>query len=1171
MKKIYQLIALVACLYSFTGLQAQSQSTNKRNCASTEYLNEQIAADPSIVSRMQQIEQHTANFVANRKNNNVNNNNPEAVITIPVVFHVIYNTPAQNISDARLLAQLDVLNKDFAKQNADIGLVPSVFAPLAANTEIQFCLAQRTPAGTPTTGIVRVPTTVTVFPYPGNGMKFTAQGGSDAWDRNQYLNIWVVNIGNNILGFAQFPGGSAATDGVVLLYGSVGSTSVPGTSAPYHFGRTATHEVGHWLNLRHIWGDNFCGDDLVNDTPTQQEDNGGCLTFPHVTCNNGPNGDMFMNYMDYVNDNCMQMFTIGQAARMNAVLAPGGFRNSLTTSLGCQAASGFSFTAGANASSPCPSAATLSASLATTATGSFNTPIVLTATAGVPAGTTVTFSPSPLTPGSSTFVTLNNANTLSNGTYNVTVEGVAGSTTQTTTVTFVIQAGTAPTLTAPANVTVCAGAPANFSVTASGPAVNTYQWQVNTGSGFTNIGGANTASYAIAATTAGQNGYQYRVIATGQCGTATSAAATLTVNSAPAITAQPTNQTACVGSNAVFSVTATGGGLTYVWEQSTNGGTTWAAAPGANTGATYTVTGVTLAQNNYQYRVTVSGNCPSPVTSSAASLIVGNSAAVTGQPANAAVCVGATATFTATATGSSLTYQWQVSTDNGVTWNNVTTGTGGTTLSYTTPVTTFAMNGYRYRLNVFSCSPTPITSNVVTLTVNELAAISAQPVNAVLCAGGNASFSVTAIGTGVTYQWQVSTTGCAGTFTNITGATTNNLVVNAVTAAQSGYAYRVVVTNVCNTVTSSCVTLTVNTPIVVTAQPADVSVCLPTSTATFSVTTTGTAPTYQWQVSTDGGTTWANVAAATSASVTIPNLTAAMSGNRYRVVIAGTCTTSFNSSSATLVVNSPVAITTQPVNTSVCEGSNTTLNVVASGSTITYQWQVNINGGGFTNISNGGPYSGATTATLGIANATAQLSGYVYRVIVSGVPCGSVNSNSATLTVNALPGVVLVAAEYANLTPYTPSGLYSTVSPASGTYTYTWTKDNGPISNTTSWIPVNVDWFGTYDVTVRDQNGCSRTSNKVTVADSTDKLIFIYPNPSTGVFQVRYFSSGNTDYSVNVYDSKGRRVWRKTYPVSARYQQMLVDLGNGAQGVYKVEVRGKDGKRLAAGNVLIQR
>lgn len=1156
MRKLYKLSCLLLLLLTLS-VSVFAQNNQGRNCSTMEYLQKQIEADPSLVGRMQQIEDFTQRYANQR------GNHPEAIVYIPVVFHILYNTAAQNISDARILGQLDVLNKDFAKQNADIGLVPAVFAPLAANTEIQFCLAQRDPSGQATNGIIRKSTTVTQFTYPTNNMKFTATGGSDAWPRDQYLNIWVCQMSGGILGFAQFPGGSASTDGVVLLTGSVGSTSAPGTATPYHLGRTATHEVGHWLNLRHIWGDSFCGNDFVNDTPTQQTSNFSCPSFPHVTCSNGPNGDMFMNYMDYVNDNCMQMFTVGQGVRMNAVLAPGGARASLTSSLGCVAPSGFNFNATTSANVTCAVTTSPSVNLGTTANGGFSTPIVLTSS-GAPVGTTVSFSPATINPGSSTSVTLNNANTLANGTYNITVTGTAGTMVQTTTISYVVSGGTAPSInTHPANSTVCAPTGAGFSVTAAAsPAVMGYQWQVNTGSGFTNIAGATSASYNTVSTAPAMNGYQYRVLVMGQCGTATSNAAVLTVNSAPAITVAPANTTVCAGSNASFSVTATGSGLTYQWQINTGSG--FNNISGA-TAASYTENAVTLGQNGHQYRVIVTGICGSPLTSSAATLNVGNNAAIANQPTSLVVCVGDAANFSVNATGSSLTYQWQVNSGSGF-----TDISGATASSYNAGPATAAQNGYQYRVNIFSCTPTPLTSNAVTLTVNTPASIGTQPAAVELCAGNDASFSVVASGTAVTYQWQVSTTGCGGTFNNIAGATSATLAVDDVIASQNGYAYRVVVSNSCNSITSSCVVLTVNTPIVVTSQPVGTSVCLPTSTASFSVAVTGTAPAYQWQVNTGSGFT--NISGATSATLNLTGLTAAMNGYQYRVVLSGTCTAAFNSDAVTLVVNTPVAITDQPDDASICEGDNVSFGVSATGSTITYQWQVRKNGGPFVNVTNAAPYSGATTATLSITNANVVLSGNEYRVIVSGVPCGAVNSDTVSLTVNPLPGVVLVAAEHNSLTPYNPTGLYSTVSPP-GNYTYTWYKNSAVIAGQSgSYIaPVTVDWFGQYQVLVTDANGCSRTSNAVTIKDSVSNLLFIYPNPSKGIFQVRYYSAAATSFTLNVYDSRGARVWSKQYSAAARYEQMLVDLRRNAQGTYTVEVKGANGKRLASGHVVISR
>lgn len=285
--------------------------------------------DPSIIQQKIAIENFTQQFIANDEGGD------RAVLTIPVVVHVVWNTATENISEAQILSQLDVLNEDFRKMNADVSSVPGVFQPLASDVEIEFCLATTDPNGNPTSGITRTNTSLTSFPYPGNAMKFDAQGGKDAWPRDSYLNMWVCDLAAGLLGFAQFPGGGASTDGVVIDYLYFGNTGT--ATAPYDLGRTATHEVGHWLNLYHIWGDDddCSGSDLVADTPNQEVDNGGCPTFPHVTCSNGPNGDMFMNYMDYTNDACMFMFSAGQTTRMRALFASGGFREPLLSSMGC--------------------------------------------------------------------------------------------------------------------------------------------------------------------------------------------------------------------------------------------------------------------------------------------------------------------------------------------------------------------------------------------------------------------------------------------------------------------------------------------------------------------------------------------------------------------------------------------------------------------------------------------------------------------------------------------------------------------------------------------------------------------------------------------------------------------------------------------------------------------
>ncbi|WP_167856390.1 M43 family zinc metalloprotease [Hymenobacter metallicola] len=331
MKKNLYAIAL-ACLGLGT-LTAQGQDQHMlsidrapaaptRECATMEVLEAQMAADPTLARRMADVERHTAEVVANPTARRTN-----AIVTIPVVVHVVYNTTAQNVPQSQIDAQIRVLNEDFAKTNSDASLIPAAFAGVAAGTNVRFVLAKRDPNGAATTGVVRRSTKTRSF-SSNDFVKYTSKGGSDAWPRDKYLNLWLCNLGQGLLGYAQFPGGAAATDGVVCLYSSVPG----GTASNYNKGRTATHEVGHWLNLRHIWGDATCGNDLVADTPTQQTSNGGCPTFPHVTCGN--QGDMSMNYMDYTYDACMYMFTGGQSARMDALFSAGGARVGLTTSLG---------------------------------------------------------------------------------------------------------------------------------------------------------------------------------------------------------------------------------------------------------------------------------------------------------------------------------------------------------------------------------------------------------------------------------------------------------------------------------------------------------------------------------------------------------------------------------------------------------------------------------------------------------------------------------------------------------------------------------------------------------------------------------------------------------------------------------------------------------------------
>jgi len=297
--------------------ETTTAQVTQRTCASAEILSAQLAADPALRERRERLEMFTSNVIANGTVDNLAPTN----IRIPVVVNVIYNTAAENISNAQIQSQMDVLNEDFNKRNRDVSGVPSIYKNVIGDMGIQFVLS----------AVVRRQSNRKKW-APMDGMKSASGGGIDATDPEHKLNIWVCNLGQDLLGYAYYPEAAPPSiDGVVILYSAFGSRAKypAGTYInSYDLGRTTTHEVGHWMNLIHIWGDDggsCAGSDLVGDTPNQANYNFGCPAFPALSCNNS--GDMSMNYMDYTDDRCMYMFSKGQQARSLAVFAPGGPRN----------------------------------------------------------------------------------------------------------------------------------------------------------------------------------------------------------------------------------------------------------------------------------------------------------------------------------------------------------------------------------------------------------------------------------------------------------------------------------------------------------------------------------------------------------------------------------------------------------------------------------------------------------------------------------------------------------------------------------------------------------------------------------------------------------------------------------------------------------------------------
>lgn len=314
MKKIILSLAIVSLLFSCNKQEdattdlTSSEVAGKRGCYSDEHLKEQLAADPTLASRMEEFELKAAQAIEQGRIVN-------GVLEIPVVVNVLYRTSAENISLTQIQSQIDVLNKDFNAQNSDYNTANNPYSSVRANVGIRFVLDQ----------VIRKSTTKTSW-GTNDAMKKSTQGGLNPTSPTTKLNLWVCTIGGGILGYAQFPGGSSATDGVVIDSKYLGTTGT--ATYPFNLGRTATHEVGHWMNLRHIWGDATCGSDLVSDTPVHNTANYGVPAVGHRSTCSGTPLEMYMNYMDYTDDRGMYMFSNGQKSRMLAIFATGGSRAS---------------------------------------------------------------------------------------------------------------------------------------------------------------------------------------------------------------------------------------------------------------------------------------------------------------------------------------------------------------------------------------------------------------------------------------------------------------------------------------------------------------------------------------------------------------------------------------------------------------------------------------------------------------------------------------------------------------------------------------------------------------------------------------------------------------------------------------------------------------------------
>ncbi|MFN8300126.1 MAG: PKD domain-containing protein [Chitinophagales bacterium] len=1101
MKRFFplQFAILLFALLNTASLNAQ------RKCGSYDHLQDMMQSDPDFAASRQAIEQQTTAFLANPAN--LNNN--RAVITIPVVVHVVYNTTAQNVSQAQIQSQIDRLNLDYRKLNTDWTNTPSVWQSLVTDYQIEFCLASRDPNGNSTTGIIRKQTSTTSFSTNDN-VKRAANGGDDAWPAASYLNLWVCNLSGGVLGYAQFPGGAAATDGVVINYTAFGSTGT--AAAPYNLGRTATHEIGHWLNLYHIWGDDgtaCTGSDNVNDTPNQADENYGCPTYPSVSCSNGPNGDMFMNYMDYTDDACMYMFTAGQYARSSALFASGGSRYSLTQSLGCQAVS------------PLP-VANFSATPTSSCTGIIQFTDLST---GSPTTWLWNF-------GDGSTSTQQNPSHLygQNGTYTVTltVTNSYGNNTKTLTSYITINKPTAPTAT---DVQRCGPG----SVTLSSSTTNPVKWYDSTGAvistanPFTTPTINNTTTYwlsdSVPSTTytvgmsyTGSNGANYNqnsergeVFNVLKSGTLVSVyvfasgAGNRTIrllNSGGTVLSTKTVNVPAGGSRVTLNfplTVGTGYQLTATGPANLFRNNLLAVYPYNDAGGIVSITGNTAAASGYYYFFydwyVKEADCISQ--QKAVTVTIKPAIVATATTTNISCNGGSNGLISLNVTSGTPTYSFN--------WSNGSTSNFANNLavgSYTVTITDAA-----------GCTTTKTSS------ITQPSALTATASGAgANCGQSNGSATVTATGgtTAYSYLWNNGATTAslsnipAGTYTvtvtdnntctatatttvtssssiNITPASTaancygiaNGSATVSATGGTPGYTY-----NWSNGATGATVnnllagtyTVTVadasgcsTTQSITVSQPSQLSVNSTTTnascgqsngSATVSVSGGTSGYTYHWNTG--------------STAQTLSNVT---SGN-YTITVtdAHNCTTT-----ATTFVSNNGSFSVAPTITNIsCFGNNTgsaSLNITGGTSPYSYSW------------SNGSSNSSLLNVSAGTYTAT----------ITDAASCNSTVSITITqpTALSVSNAVTNVACSYS-----TNGSVAATVTGGSPGYTYIWS--NGATTATTNNLTA-----GTYTLTVTDANNCTGTQTSTVTAPAALSASASGTNASCGQ------ATGSASVSVN--------------------------------------------------------
>lgn len=629
-------------------------------------------------------------------------------------------------------------------------------------------------------------------------------------------------------------------------------------------------------------------------------------------------------------------------------------------------------------------------------------------------------------------LTINPAGPADAGTdYNVIVSGLF--TPPDTSDFVVLIVTTAPVIILqPLSQAACAGDSVSFSINITGTGV-TYQWRkgtvnlINSG----NITGATGSVLTINPVSVSDAAPDYNVIVTGACNPAdTSSPAALTINNTAFITTEPVNQNACTGDSISFTVVASGVGLSYQWRRGVVNLINIGNISGVNT-PTLTINPVTLGDAASNYNVIVSsGTCPTSDTSAMVSLTVNAAPVIIAGPFNQSTCAGDSVSFTVTATGTNLTYQWRKGLVNLVNTGNIS---GVTTAVLTINPVALADAASDYNVIVNSpCTP-PDTSANASLTVNSAAVITTQPVSQVSCTGDSISFTVTATGTGITYQWRRGLVNLINTG-NISGVNTATLTINPVGLTDAASDYNVIVSTIsCPPAdTSVLVSLTVNSAPLIVTGPFNQSTCTGDSIS-FTVIATGSGLTYQWRKGLVNLVNAGNISGVTTAVLTINPVALTDAAPDYNVIVTGVCSPADTSANAALTVNSAAVITTQPVSQAVCAGSAASFAVTATGTGLTYQWRR-----GVVILLNAGNVSGVTTPVLTINPAGITDVDNDYNVIVTGSSCTPPDTSAfVSLILNTAP---VITSDPASMTVCENSSSGFIVNATGTGLTYQWRK-----------------------------------------------------------------------------------------------------------------------------------